>query len=315
MLPSEVRRGPERVRRELHWRTMPETAVLNCPPGNDGISSVAFSRFKYGHEVCVDARLIMSWTGVAPAIKTHRLDFHEFLFVDRGRGTVWIDDERQVVSGPTIIVTAPGQVRRVETERPFDGSLVVFTQDASERLCASGVWRDSGPAGARSALQAETRLRVAAVTGAMQREVNEGHRDMPVMLEALLAELVLLLARLGSPLRAAGREPRILARLRHLVELQYRVEHRASVYADALGISLDHLSAIARRHGRGSVKSIIQARIHAEARRLLVHTDMTVAEIGFALGYPEPGHFTRAFRHIVGMAPARFRAHTSEKYR
>jgi AraC family transcriptional activator of pobA len=294
---------------------MPQAPTLNGPPGNDGISSVAFSRFKYGREVCVDARPIISWTGVDPTIKTHRLDFHEFLFVDHGRGTVWIDDRRQLVAGPTIIVTAPGQVRRVEAERPFDGRLVVFTQDVRERLGAAALWRDSRAISVCRDVPAETRVRVGVVTAAMQREVSEGHPDMPAMLEALLAQLVLLLGRLGSRLPAVRREPRVLVRLRQLVEQQYRIEHRASAYADALGISLDHLSAIARRHGYGSVKTIIQARIHDEARRLLLHTDMTVAEIGFLLGYSEPGHFGRAFRHIVGVAPSCFRAHISEKYR
>jgi AraC family transcriptional activator of pobA len=100
-----------------------------------------------------------------------------------------------------------------------------------------------------------------------------------------------------------------------LVEERFRVDHHAAAYASALSVSADHLSAVARRFRGRSVKAIVQHRIHAEARRLLLHTDMDIAEIAFALGFNEPAHFSRAFRAASGMAPRRFRARTAEKYR
>ncbi len=289
--------------------------LRNGRPKENRIAPVAFSRFKYGREVCVDARPISAWTGVAPGIVTHRLDFHELLVVERGRGTVWTDDERCVVAGPTVILTAPGQVRRVDVEQPFDGRLVVFTQDAGERIRVSGLRLAADRIGVFSSLPTNMLARVANVTDAMQCELNERYPDMSAMLEALLAQLVILLGRVDSHPLSVPREPPLLSRLRQLVDEQFRFEHAASTYARALGVSLDHLSAIARQHGHRSVKTIIQARIHEEARRLLLHTDMTVAEIGFALGYDEPSHFARAFRLAVGFAPSRFRLQTSEKYR
>jgi hypothetical protein len=45
----------------------------------------------------------------------------------------------------------------------------------------------------------------------------------------------------------------------------------------------------------------------AEARRLLLHTDLTVAAVGSQVGYASTGTFTTQFTRLVGEPPARFR--------
>ncbi|MGW5666922.1 helix-turn-helix domain-containing protein [Micromonospora sp. NPDC003776] len=45
----------------------------------------------------------------------------------------------------------------------------------------------------------------------------------------------------------------------------------------------------------------------AEARRLLLHTDLTVAAVGSQVGYASAGTFTTQFTRLVGEPPARFR--------
>lgn len=44
-----------------------------------------------------------------------------------------------------------------------------------------------------------------------------------------------------------------------------------------------------------------------EARRLLLHTDLTVAAVGSQVGYASAGTFTTQFTRLVGESPARFR--------
>jgi AraC family transcriptional activator of pobA len=45
-----------------------------------------------------------------------------------------------------------------------------------------------------------------------------------------------------------------------------------------------------------------------EAKRLLLYTGMTVAEVGYDLGFEDPAYFTRFFAEREGRAPSAFRA-------
>jgi AraC family transcriptional regulator, transcriptional activator of pobA len=270
------------------------------------IESIAFSRFKYGRELRVDARPLDGWRGLGRPDRSHRLDFYELLLVEEGRGMILSDDAPLRVEGPCVLSTAPRQARRVDVHQPFEGHLVVFTPDAVSPgpiLPTGGLTLDSTAAG-----------HLRDVVDAMRRELNQPQRDTPEMLASLLSQLLIMVGRLGhsSPCR---REPDLLVRLDALIEERFRVEHRASAYASALGITPDHLSAVARAYRGISVKGLILRRLHHEARRLVLHTGMSLAEIAFALGYAEPAHFSRAFRQAAGCAPGRLRRPISEKHK
>jgi AraC family transcriptional regulator len=45
----------------------------------------------------------------------------------------------------------------------------------------------------------------------------------------------------------------------------------------------------------------------ARAKYLLLHTDLSVAEIAFRSGLPNQSHFTTVFRKIVGATPREYR--------
>jgi AraC-like DNA-binding protein len=40
---------------------------------------------------------------------------------------------------------------------------------------------------------------------------------------------------------------------------------------------------------------------------LLAATDLSLAEIAFAVGFSDQSHLTRHFRHMIGMTPGEFR--------
>ncbi|MEO1028712.1 MAG: response regulator transcription factor [Pseudomonadota bacterium] len=58
--------------------------------------------------------------------------------------------------------------------------------------------------------------------------------------------------------------------------------------------------------GMSPYQYVVEYRIH-EAKRLLRHTDMTLAEISLSVGYSSQAHFTTAFGKICGVTPGRYR--------
>lgn len=49
----------------------------------------------------------------------------------------------------------------------------------------------------------------------------------------------------------------------------------------------------------------------SEARRLLIESDIPIVELAAQFGYNDQSHFTRHFKTVVGLTPARFRANSS----
>jgi AraC-like DNA-binding protein len=69
-----------------------------------------------------------------------------------------------------------------------------------------------------------------------------------------------------------------------------------------------------RKESKQSAGAIVRQRRLLDAKRLLSHSDLSVSEIGYRLGFQDPSYFSRFFRKSTGSAPAEFREAIREKY-
>ncbi|RMD49302.1 MAG: AraC family transcriptional regulator, partial [Alphaproteobacteria bacterium] len=122
----------------------------------------------------------------------------------------------------------------------------------------------------------------------------------------LCAWLTLIGVRAARAARS-GRERDLIARFEALLEREFARRHAVGWYARALGVSPTHLSRLCRaRHG-ASARALIARRVMREARRLLLYTERSVAEVAEAVGFADPNHFSRAFARATGQPPTAFR--------
>ena len=89
-------------------------------------------------------------------------------------------------------------------------------------------------------------------------------------------------------------------------------EIRVGDVARALGYHEKYLSA-AFHSGEGvTLKRYIDERRLAEAKRLLIETDYTVAQISYYLNFPSPHNFARFFKARTGMTAGEYRSKSEE---
>ena len=82
--------------------------------------------------------------------------------------------------------------------------------------------------------------------------------------------------------------------------------------AAALGVSPAYVSRIFRQQtGRALWDYVNEFRV-ARACELLDHSDMTVTEIAFAVGFSDAAYFSRVFHNTNGKSPASYRASSSD---
>ncbi|NNM70961.1 helix-turn-helix transcriptional regulator [Enterovirga aerilata] len=146
----------------------------------------------------------------------------------------------------------------------------------------------------------------------LAREVRQPGEIAPGMIAAHLALLCLHVWRLAdAPAKGARVAPEraasVAQRFRHLLELHLRDGWSVKRYADVLGVTEDRLHAASvRSHGRPP-GTLIRERLLEEACSQLETTDVPVEQIAFALGFRDPGYFSRFCRRHLGMPPGRYR--------
>jgi len=62
-----------------------------------------------------------------------------------------------------------------------------------------------------------------------------------------------------------------------------------------------------RSYHCGVIARLQQRRFH-RAKLLLMNTELSVQQVGTAVGYPEPSHFSGFFRKLSGVSPRAYRA-------
>jgi AraC-like DNA-binding protein len=109
---------------------------------------------------------------------------------------------------------------------------------------------------------------------------------------------------------------RITSVFLELLERQFPIESAdhplqlktAQDYAKSLAVHVNHLNRSVKEVTGKSTTTHIAERIISEAKALLQHTDWTISEIAYALGFEYPTYFNNYFKRITGTAPSMLRA-------
>jgi AraC family transcriptional activator of pobA len=117
----------------------------------------------------------------------------------------------------------------------------------------------------------------------------------------------------GGEEREVGPQAALVARFRALIEERYRSGAPTAAYAQALAVTPARLRHACLRVAGAPPARLLRDRMLMEARRALLYSNMTVAEVGFSLGFDDPAYFSRFFAKGVGAPPRRFRAQRAGK--
>jgi AraC-like DNA-binding protein len=78
-------------------------------------------------------------------------------------------------------------------------------------------------------------------------------------------------------------------------------------YAEALSIHVNHLNRSVKEVTGKTTTEHIAARVAKEASALLQHSDWSIKDIAYGLGFEYPSYFTRLFKKQTGISPNQLR--------
>lgn len=105
----------------------------------------------------------------------------------------------------------------------------------------------------------------------------------------------------------------ILLEFVNLIEENYKKGLKVSDYAAILQISCRTLSSLTSRLLDKKPSEMIQERVTAEAKRMLMETNYTINRIGNHLGFDDDSYFVKYFKKQTSISPLDFRKQSSRR--
>lgn len=239
--------------------------------------------------------------------RLHRLEFHTLSLVTAGRGRREVDFDSCTVVPGTLLWVRPGQVQRFDRDDTSQGWHLLFTNDfASPVAQVAGLLDAWVPTAIRqTSVGGEVNSRLVRLCEQLAAEGSSGHPDVEVL--RLLLAALLLAAEHGAPALARTGGEEVYVRFRRLLEDHFATDRSVESYATLVGCSPRTLTRACHTAVGSSAKDVVDDRVALEARRLLAHTDLTVAAVGRRLGFEETTNFVKFFVRRTGATPGAFR--------
>lgn len=227
----------------------------------------------------------------------HKHDFYQILLIEKGSGTHQIDFVTHKVAPGMIYMMKPGQMHSWDFPRGVRGILVEFSHESLNFHHSPDVVRTTKTEFTEISTLAKLMLK----ESALKRDMND------LALQGELSAFLIMLIRIYQKSLRPEKTLSIIDKFKAMVEEHYKDQHAVDFYAKTLGSSSKAFTMQLTRALGKSPRSVIQERILLEAKRYLAFSDLSVADIGYELGFDDANYFTRFFRIHENSSPAKFR--------
>lgn len=234
----------------------------------------------------------------------HKHDFFQIVVITSGSGNHQIDFIDHRISPGQIYLMKPGQMHSWKLSKGVRGFVVEFSFESLSSISESPalIHELSFMPDVLSTASPE----IGRLCEIMRKESGEKRDRHDLNLQCSVVSLLIQLSRLSGPIRTEKTHP-LIEKFRALLEKHYRSQHAVEFYAKKLNTTPKALTMQLTRSIGRPPRDIIFERILLEAKRYLAFSDLSVAEVGYALGFEDANYFGRFFRTHVGQTPAKFR--------
>ena len=268
---------------------------------------------------------VYEFEGVIPhqseLLNPHRKNHYLVVLVRSGSGRQWVDLQSYELKPNTVYFSKPGQVIVKEELTNLFSTGIAFT-DAflalNDNTALKGLPLLQNKANSFELPLTDAEIAfVEEVLARISNEYRQRGEWQQRMLSAHLTVLLTYLSRIYSTRFEAmlnQAEQSLLQKFQELINEKFRELHEVADYASLLNLSAGHLSETVKlQSGRPAIKHI-HDRLVLEARRLLFHSDDSLKEIAFELGFSDASYFNRFFKRETQVTPAEFRTATRKMY-
>ena len=240
----------------------------------------------------------------------HFHDFEEVIIVTEGSLEHYIDFQVEVIQAPSVSYVSMGKMHRVIEHDDLRGWVInyqnEFIPDSKLNFYSNFFTSTNIPL-----FHSETTRKFINLCEIINEEYNQINPDLTTIrhLTAGLISMIETERKRNIPVESITKSSQITTfnNFLKILEENFRRDEGVSFYDDKMNMSERNLNIICKNNFQKSVSEIIETRKLIEAKNLLIHSDKSVSEIGFDLGYNEKSYFSRVFHNKLSVTPTQFR--------
>jgi AraC family transcriptional activator of pobA len=257
----------------------------------------------------------------ADLLLPHRKNHFLIVLVRKGGARQWIDMTPFTLKDHTVYFYVPNRIIVKEGVDAVWATGIAFTKEFlslhENTSLAELPILESPNGGHELSLNKEDLVYIEDLLTKINKEYESKNAWQQKMLAAYLTLLLTYLSRLyleqfNSSDNSADKN--LLKNYQAKINESFREWKEVGDYASQLNISPGHLSDIVKlQSGKPAVKHIHE-RLVLEAKRLLFHTNTSLKEIAYDLGFSDASYFNRFFKRETNETPAEYRSKIREMY-
>lgn len=247
----------------------------------------------------------------------HRAEFYHIIWIQNGSAKHFVDFKPIELKENSILFVPKDCVNFFDTYGDYDGKIILFTNNFFsvdfkniQFLQSTILFNDLYEI---SKIQInKDNAEFFNIIQAMESELSTTYdQSQPIILRNLLHNFLLMSERIMHLQGFNEIKPSVdldyLIMFKDLLEKKYKTIKSVSKLAADLSISEKRLNKATTLILDKTPKQIIDDRVLLEAKRLLAHSNKSIKEITFDLGFEEPTNFIKYFRKHINQTPSEFR--------
>ncbi|MBC7935113.1 MAG: AraC family transcriptional regulator [Rhizobacter sp.] len=246
--------------------------------------------------------------------KAHRTEFYGLTFIESGQGKICINNNCYEFEDNMLIATSPGQIITLEVDNISYGYTIFFTSEFLNEHYPETIEKkfpfyklnaDSLPVINKDGNHFKILFRAINV---------EYHTKEPEYMNIIRSYLLVLLnlanrhyLKKTDTSNFRNKKYELTVELERLVA-QNMPERKSITYlAKKLSVSSKHLSEIVKATTGKTPSAFITNIYMLEAKKLLMHTSLSIIEVAYQLNYDDPSYFNKVFKRQFNMTPLHFK--------
>lgn len=234
--------------------------------------------------------------------------YFEIIYLSQGNGHHFIDSRKFEIKPPVIFFVRREQVHYWELDSEPDGFVVIIKKAFVEESLDSELKNLITRISRQSNVYPRDNATIHSLfTLLVEANRKEGKYTLPLVEGLLKALLAMILEDVKPVEDRAAVNSNLYQSFLSLLSTEQNIKNKVHYYAELLNTSPQNLNAGCRKAINQSSEEVLSEFIISEAKRLLIYTDKTIAEISFTLDFHDPSHFVKYFKRKAGQTPLSFR--------
>lgn len=236
--------------------------------------------------------------------------YFEIIYLSRGKGIHGIDTIHYPVNPPVVFIVRKEQVHHWELEDEPDGYVLILKKSFADTSLDKELKNLLTQVSAFSSISLQDNKTIEQLFSLLVEEYESNGQDINMPLtEGLLKALLAKIVQLAKPVQANKKKTSdLFLNFREILSQEKLLVNNVSHYADLLNTTPQNLNAACRKATNQPAAEVLSEFIISEAKRLLLYTDMSVAEVSLALDFKDNSHFVKYFKRHTGSTPQSFRS-------